>query len=608
MIFSERYCRIGDGGHCAGSVKPRGSDKAIDRTTDDVLDEGSPFRDSESRFLSRQPEELAFVRRHHSSAKPVPAFCMRAEVAVIIAVKENLEPAFRPLAEPRCEGRAADDRGVPPMIWNDEHRHAVANVRAKYFDELIHFALETRRHVVNGSKEDTRPWHCNAICFLGSRFASPLKKLHLKFSGADRHLRAMRIADVCAFYAPSGGGVRTYVEAKLKAAARFGHEMIVIAPGERHEVIKRGPGALLVTIPSPRLPVDRRYRYFDDERMLHSVLDSWSPDHVEASSPWSSATMVGRWQGAASRSLVMHSDPLAAYAYRWLGGVASTNRIDEWFGWFWRHLRGLGRMFDSVVCANGQLACRLREGGVAKAETVRMGVEPGLFSPLLRDTQLRVAMLGALGLEADAVLLVGVGRFSAEKRWDLVIRAAGECGRDREVGLLLVGDGTKRQRLQMIAEQYRHVSVLPPILDREELARLLASSDALVHGCEAETFCLVAAEARASGIPLIVPDRGAAVDQLVPGAGTSYAAGREQSLELAIARFIERGPELQRAAAARASHVRSMDEHFGELFGRYVSLAGVHVPQPAAAMGQAMASHPVATAELALARSAVRRS
>ncbi len=68
---------------------------------------------------------------------------------------------------------------------------------------------------------------------------------------------------------------------------------IVIAPGERDEVVQRGPGAFLVTIPSPRLPVDRRYGYFHDEKALHRVLDEWRPDHVEASSPWSSATMVG---------------------------------------------------------------------------------------------------------------------------------------------------------------------------------------------------------------------------------------------------------------------------------------------------------------------------
>src|SRR5437763_771183 len=127
---------------------------------------------------------------------------------------------------------------------------------------------------------------------------------------------------------------------------------------------RRGPGAVLVTIPSPKLAVDRRYRYFNDEAALHATLDAWQPDHVEASSPWSSASMVGRWQGAASRSLVMHADPLAAYAYRWLGGFASTGQIDRLFGWFWRHLRGLGQMFDSVVCANADLAQRLTAGGV----------------------------------------------------------------------------------------------------------------------------------------------------------------------------------------------------------------------------------------------------
>ena len=403
----------------------------------------------------------------------------------------------------------------------------------------------------------------------------------------------MRIADVCAFYTPAGGGVRTYVEAKLGAAARLGHEMIVIAPGERHEVIRRGPNAVLVTITSPRMPVDKRYRYFDDEAAVHATLDAWQPDHVEASSPWSSATMVGRWQGPASRSLVMHADPLAAYAYRWLGGFASTQQIDRLFGWFWRHLRGLGRMFDTVVCANAQLAERLRAGGIDNAEIVRMGVEADLFSPSLRSAAVREQALAVLGLDADAILLLGVGRLSAEQRWDKVMRAVSEAASKRKVGLLLVGEGRKQARLELLADRTRGVAVLPRISDRGELARLLASSDALVHGCEAETFCMVAAEARASGIPLIVPDRGAAVDQLAPGAGTTYRAASQISLERAIGRFIDRGPELQRAAAVRSVRVRTMDEHFAELFARYQSLAPQHV-RPA--------TRPYQVGELALAR------
>ena len=395
----------------------------------------------------------------------------------------------------------------------------------------------------------------------------------------------MRIADVCAFYTPAGGGVRTYVDAKLRAGARFGHEVIVVAPGERHEVVRCGPGAFLVTIPSPRLPVDSRYRYFDDEAALHAVLDAWQPDHVEASSPWSSATMVGRWQGRASRSLVMHSDPLAAYAYRWLGGFVSTDRIDRMFGWFWSHLRGLGRMFDMVVCANSQLAGRLREGGVANSETVPMGVEPGYFSPSLRSAVMREEALHALGLDANASLLIGIGRFSAEKRWEMVLRAAGEAAKRREIGLLLVGDGPKRPKLELLAEGLDGVAILPRMVDRGELAQLLASADALVHGCEAETFCMVAAEARASGIPLIVPDRGAALDQLVPGAGMTYRAASEASLERAIRGFINRGLELQRAAAVRASKVRTMDDHFAELFARYETLGTQQVVRPVIAIG-----------------------
>jgi len=380
----------------------------------------------------------------------------------------------------------------------------------------------------------------------------------------------MRIVDVCAFYTPAGGGVRTYIEAKLKAASRAGHEIIVIAPGEREETVRRGPGAFLVTIPSPALPLDRRYRYFHDESAIHRALDAWSPDHVEASSPWSSAAMVGRWQGAASRSLVMHCDPLAAYAYRWLGSLIPTQAIDRLFGWFWQHLRRLDQMFDLVVCANGQLARRLGRGGVGKSETIGMGVENGLFSPFLRAPDLRTMALSSIGLPADSILLIAIGRFSAEKRWEMVIRAASHL--NPHVGLLLVGDGPRRSQLERLASRAGNARVIGPLNDRHELARLLASADALVHGCEAETFCMVAAEARASGIPLIVPDDGGAADHLVQGAGFAYRAGSRRSLEDAMLHFVEGGPELQRARATLHSEVRTMDQHFEQLFARYAML------------------------------------
>ena len=382
----------------------------------------------------------------------------------------------------------------------------------------------------------------------------------------------MRVVDVCAFYTPAGGGVRTYLENKLIVAPRLGHEMILLAPGERDEVVERSDGAILATIAAPTLPVDRRYRYFDDQAAVHRALDRWRPDHVEASSPWSSATMVGRWQGSASRSLVMHADPLAAYAYRWFERVANIATIDRWFRGFWEHLRGLDRMFDLIICANQSLTDRLRAGGLRKSMTIRMGVETGLFSPRLRSEQLRRSILGQLNLPAEACLLLGVGRCSAEKRWPMVIQAARRASLQREVGLALVGNGPDLPKLERLVRGVPNVAILGLFTERRELARLMASVDGLVHGCEAETFCMVAAEARASGVPMIVPDRGGAFDLLIEGAGSSYGAGSSQLLTEEIIRFVDRDPAIQRSRAASHCRARSIRQHFVELFGAYAAL------------------------------------
>lgn len=128
----------------------------------------------------------------------------------------------------------------------------------------------------------------------------------------------MRIVDICAFYSPKGGGVRTYIELKLTIGPRLAHYILVIAPGPRHSVFERGPLARTITLPGPRFPLDLKYRYFNDERVLHEALTELKPDIVEVSSPWRRAVSVARWRGLSPRALIMHASPLSAYAYRWI--------------------------------------------------------------------------------------------------------------------------------------------------------------------------------------------------------------------------------------------------------------------------------------------------
>ena len=391
----------------------------------------------------------------------------------------------------------------------------------------------------------------------------------------------MRIVDICAFYAPEGGGVKTYVERKLRAARPGEHEVIIVAPGERDGVVAEAPAGRIISVAAPRFPLDRRYHYFDDEQALHALLDRLTPDVVEASSPWSSPAMVARWRGPALRALVMHADPLSAYAYRWFGSVASRDRIDRGFDWFWRHLRRLDDQFDMVVSASPSLSMRLRAGGLRKVRTIPMGVADGVFSPHLRDADLRARLLRNCGLGPDATLLLGLGRLAPEKRWPMVIEAVTSAGYDHPVGLVLFGNGRERAKVIRAAANNPHVHLAAPIADRDMLATIIASADALVHGCEAETFCMAAVEAKASGLPLIVPDEGGASDQFVAGQGELYKARSAADLSSAIRRFLSSGvAEQRRHATLAAPFVHNMDGHFANLFSTYAG-AGEQVADAA---------------------------
>lgn len=378
----------------------------------------------------------------------------------------------------------------------------------------------------------------------------------------------MHIVDVCAFYSPTGGGVRTYVEHKLLALPRLGHRVTIVVPGAGHEVTQVGPGAQIVSLPSPPFPLDRHYRYFDNETSLHATLDTLEPDLVEASSPWSSAAMVGRWAGVAPRALVMHADPLSAYAYRWLGDVLDRGTIDRVFGSYWRHLRRLNGQFTLAVCGNTALTERMRAGGLTCARTIPIGVEPGRFSPARRDEALRATLLERCGLPPSATLLLGVGRLAPEKRWGLVVDAVTAVGARHPVGLVLVGAGAERASLLRRIGGNPHIQLLPPV-DRERLSTLLASGDALVHGCEAETSGLILAEASASGLPLVVPDEGGAPDHLQPGAGAMYRSANGRSLVQAISTVLDDLASRQSTARASATRVAIMDDHFRRLAATY---------------------------------------
>ncbi|TIX51110.1 glycosyltransferase [Alteraurantiacibacter aquimixticola] len=384
----------------------------------------------------------------------------------------------------------------------------------------------------------------------------------------------MRIVDVCGFYTPEGGGIRTYVEQKLRVAEKLGQDITLLAPGAADRTVEISGSARIVTLASPHFPLDRKYFSFADQAAVHAALDRLQPDLIEASSPWNSANYVAAYPQPVPRALVMHSEPLSAHVYRWFEGIAQPASVDRVFDWFWERLRRYGRSFDAVIAANSSLAQRLSDGGVANVVTMPMGVEPGLFSPALRSESLRERLLGLCQLGPEATLLVSAGRLATEKRVPMLVEAATIAGAHRPIGLVIFGEGRAHRKIMRAIAGNPHIRLLRPVRDRKQFAAILASADALLHGCEAETFGMIAAEAHASGLPLIAPNLGGASDFVRHNPALGFTPTNMADIVRAILQLPDGG-----LRAAASPPPRNMEEHFRDLFRLYSGL----VPQKSAA-------------------------
>jgi alpha-1,6-mannosyltransferase len=403
--------------------------------------------------------------------------------------------------------------------------------------------------------------------------------------------RPIKIVDISGFYSETGGGVASYVRQKLAYAARFGHEVVVIAPGAVSRVEPR-PGGKIVWVASPPMPFDENYRVFFRAQEAWRVIDAEAPDVVEGSSPWRGGWIAAQWPGEAVRSLVFHQDFIAGYPYTLLGGVMERERIDALFAGYWGYVRRLSRRFDVTVTGGDWLAQRLERFGVHAPVSVPFGIEAELFSPARRDEGLRRELLALCGAGPDCRLLLAVGRLHPEKRHRTIIEGFVKArAADPKMALLIIGDGPARRGVARLAGQAAGVTLTDPIKDRQRLAAVYASADLLVHGSGAETYGLVVAEALSSGLAVVAPDTGGAADLARRGRAVTYRTGDSAACAVAIAAALGGAGCPGTASAAPPS---SSDTHFNDLFALYGRLIAARETRTAARPAPALRAMPPA--------------
>ena len=375
----------------------------------------------------------------------------------------------------------------------------------------------------------------------------------------------------------------------------LGHDHAVIAPGPvdatgTHGNASEAPGARpalsaakesrVIRIAGAALPYDATYHLLTRFDKLRAILREEGPDVLEAHSPYlaaAGAVLVGK---GAARALTAfwHADHVKAYVEPAIGRLCGRRAAGALGARLWRAVAGLLAPFDATFVAGRGQAQMLRTAGVSPVFHVPFGVDVSTFRPrppgANRDECRRAVLAGLpgeVGADLSGALLVGVGRFAFEKRWDIVLDAFARVRSRRSARLVLFGDGPERRRLE--ARAPAGVTFAGFERDRARLASALASADVLVHGCPCETYGLGVVEAVASGLPVVVPDEGGAAESADFGCAESYSSLDPEACAAAIERLLDRDrATLDARARDAAARVPTLEQHFSAVLAVYDDL------------------------------------
>ena len=184
---------------------------------------------------------------------------------------------------------------------------------------------------------------------------------------------------------------------------------------------------------------------------------------------------------------------------------------------------------------------------------VGRGVDTSLFTPELRDDALRNAWFPDRPFK-----LLYVGRVSREKNLACLADSFRRlCATRRDVALVVVGDGPYRADMETeLAGLPAHFTGIRRGLD---LARIYASCDLFAFPSETDTLGNVVLEAQASGLPVLVSDKGGPKDCVSDGAtGLVLRNMTPATLTTAIAQLLQQPEKLETMRRAATTHATSL--------------------------------------------------
>lgn len=325
----------------------------------------------------------------------------------------------------------------------------------------------------------------------------------------------MKLCDVVQFYSPLGGGVRRYLEDKMRHfAPRSDVEHIVIVPGDEDSVTTRH-NTTFYQVKSLRLVGSISYRMLTNQKKIHAIIDKERPDLIEVGDPYRSAWIALRAARKFNIPIVAfyHSDfprALGRTIRRFCGSRIErflSNRIHH-------YIMDLYNRMDATIVASKRMEEVLTQCGIQRVVRIPLGTDVNVFYPSDEGAEIR----RELGLSPDDYLLLFVGRIAREKNIRSLIGLIEQLSHDTpEKGryyLLLVGDGECRGLVERVTRKRSDVTWYKYDRSTSRLRAFYCAADLYVHAGTWETFGITSLEAQACGTRVLAVKNGGLDDSV----------------------------------------------------------------------------------------------
>jgi glycosyltransferase involved in cell wall biosynthesis len=234
----------------------------------------------------------------------------------------------------------------------------------------------------------------------------------------------------------------------------------------------------------------------------------------------------------------------------------------------WKYILWYYSQMDMIYAPSQSTRDELIEKGI-KPEKIRVyprGINIEEFNPSHRSRRLETW----LNLR-DGITLLYVGRVSKEKNIHLLGRAFEKLARKRsDLHLIIVGDGPYLKAMQQAMKELP--CYFTGYVKGNRLSEIYAGADLFLFPSTTDTFGNVVLEAQASGLPVIVTDKGGPCENMIEGQTGLVVPGNDsEALYAAMKYLVDHPDRMHRMGTAARQYMeqRSFEAAFLQTWEMY---------------------------------------